>query len=100
MHSSIVTASICILALLMIESVHEVNSTPVKYSRWEDYQEATGRKYTDNKDNKCLQGGAIRDLCEKCTKFTKSEVVFPLCCEGRENVRPWCKNFLEYTPAE
>lgn len=45
----------------------------------------------------CAIGSQTRDLCERCSKVTKSEKAYAYCCINKENVRHWCQGFLSFT---
>ncbi|GIY85315.1 hypothetical protein CDAR_317751 [Caerostris darwini] len=98
--------SSCILlaALLVVLAIsyHPVQSSPVQYSKWEEYVKMfkDDDGFMNSKNNKCRHGGEVRNLCEKCAKVTKNEVVFPLCCQNKIGVAEWCREFLDYRPVE
>lgn len=43
----------------------------------------------------CAQA-EVETLCQRCAKVTKSEVVYPLCCQDKEDAREWCVLYLNY----
>lgn len=89
--------SVCVLVIVLAVYFQHAEAQPTKFRKWSEYVKARGWKIDDDhSENKCRHGGPTRDLCESCTKLTKNEVVYPLCCEDKENVRGWCKKFLEY----
>uniref|UniRef100_A0A4Q8K5N5 U20-Liphistoxin-Lsp1a_1 n=1 Tax=Liphistius sp. SGP-2016 TaxID=1905180 RepID=A0A4Q8K5N5_9ARAC len=91
--------SACLLILLVTDILH-VEAKPTKYNSWKDYEKMHGKHLPNRSENQCKNGGPIRDLCERCAKFTKNEIVFPLCCGNKEKVRDWCQNFLGYVLPE
>ncbi|GFS55988.1 uncharacterized protein NPIL_609882 [Nephila pilipes] len=102
MRASYLTVALWALALVLTITVYEVQSSPVQYSKWEEYVKMfkDDDGFLNSKDNKCRHGGEVRNLCEKCAKVTKNEVVFPLCCQNKIGVATWCKEFLDYRPVE
>ncbi|KAG8188577.1 hypothetical protein JTE90_007183 [Oedothorax gibbosus] len=101
MHSSlIITVSLSILVVFLTSTNHQVHSNPIQYSKWDEYVRMSKDEFLYSKDNKCRHGGEVRNLCEKCAKVTKNEVVFPLCCQDKKGVASWCREFLDYRPVE
>ncbi|XP_071038970.1 uncharacterized protein [Parasteatoda tepidariorum] len=100
MRTLIFSTLLCALVILLQDSIHPVQSQPVQYSKVDEYEKSTGEKLTYDEDNECRHGGQIRDLCERCAKVTKNELVFPMCCSEQKGVRRWCKEFLDYRPVE
>ncbi|XP_034244881.1 uncharacterized protein LOC117647285 [Thrips palmi] len=47
-------------------------------------------------DNACYHDAEVETLCQRCAKTTKSPVVFPMCCNDKEEAREWCKRYLEF----
>ncbi|KAF8786208.1 uncharacterized protein LOC129972183 [Argiope bruennichi] len=102
MRTSYITVTLCALVLVLALTSVQVQSSPVQYSKWEEYVKMfkDDDGFINSKDNKCRHGGEVRNLCEKCAKVTKNEVVFPLCCQNKIGVAAWCKEFLDYRPVE
>lgn len=48
----------------------------------------------------CAPGRPDRDLCERCAKVTRSELVYPLCCAQEGDVRQFCVNYLDFVIEE
>ncbi|CAL8099833.1 unnamed protein product [Orchesella dallaii] len=46
--------------------------------------------------NECDNSSAVRELCQRCAKATKSKWAYPLCCEEEEDTRRFCVNFLNF----
>lgn len=36
------------------------------------------------------------ELCMRCAKETKSELVYPLCCADEDGVLGWCNDYVYY----
>ena len=36
------------------------------------------------------------ELCMRCAKETKSNIVYPLCCVNEDGVEDWCKEYVYY----
>lgn len=36
------------------------------------------------------------ELCMRCAKETKSELVYPLCCANEDDVLNWCNDYVYY----
>lgn len=55
-------------------------------------------KYT--RDNACYPGAKhdpkVEELCQRCAKTTKSDMVYPMCCGDEEATREWCQEYLAY----
>lgn len=45
----------------------------------------------------CSFGSELRNTCEKCAKLTKSDLAYSMCCSGKDGVRNWCFDFLNYS---
>lgn len=45
----------------------------------------------------CSFGSELRNTCEKCAKLTKSDLAYSMCCSGKDGVRSWCFDFLNYS---
>ncbi|ODM94220.1 hypothetical protein Ocin01_12460 [Orchesella cincta] len=46
--------------------------------------------------NECDNSSAVREICQRCAKATKSKWAYPLCCEAEEDTRRFCVNFLNF----
>ncbi|BES88525.1 Hypothetical protein NTJ_01331 [Nesidiocoris tenuis] len=46
--------------------------------------------------DECLTSERVTELCQKCAIKSKSNIVYPMCCEAREEAREWCERFLAY----
>lgn len=38
----------------------------------------------------------INELCQRCSKVTKSSLVFPMCCNNEDHTMTWCKEYVYY----
>nr|CAD7462436.1 unnamed protein product [Timema tahoe] len=38
----------------------------------------------------------IDTLCQRCAKSTKSSLVYPMCCQNKEEVMDWCKRYISF----
>ncbi|XP_026290290.1 uncharacterized protein LOC113214972 [Frankliniella occidentalis] len=47
-------------------------------------------------DNACYQNEEVEELCQMCAKKTKSNVVYPMCCQDEEEVRQWCDAYVNF----
>lgn len=50
----------------------------------------------DEKVRKCYENEDLMELCQRCAKETKSNIVFPLCCANEDSVTGWCKEYIFY----
>lgn len=44
----------------------------------------------------CFDDPATMDLCQRCAKESKSNIVFPLCCSNVDNVKKWCGEYIYF----
>ncbi|KAK3925392.1 Reticulon-2 [Frankliniella fusca] len=48
-------------------------------------------------DNACYKDeGGVEELCQRCAKLTKSNVVYPMCCEDHDAAREWCFSYVNF----
>lgn len=72
------------------------------FQTWNAYRQAVGLKPWQAQEirrainNRCPHRSLRRDLCERCAKFTRNEVVFPFCCDNKDGVEDWCRKFLDF----
>lgn len=38
----------------------------------------------------------VETLCQKCAKYTKSTIVYPMCCGDLEEARLWCQSYIDF----
>lgn len=38
----------------------------------------------------------VNELCQRCSKVTKSAIVFPMCCSNEDDTMDWCKAYVYY----
>ncbi|EEB11382.1 conserved hypothetical protein [Pediculus humanus corporis] len=61
------------------------------YDMWSSFQSLIPKSETD-----CDLSDEIETLCQKCAKQTKSSVVYPMCCQNREEAREWCQKYISF----
>uniref|UniRef100_A0A182TVP4 Uncharacterized protein n=1 Tax=Anopheles melas TaxID=34690 RepID=A0A182TVP4_9DIPT len=44
----------------------------------------------------CYEDEDINELCQRCSKVTKSSLVFPMCCNNEDHTMTWCKEYVYY----
>ncbi|XP_055907828.1 uncharacterized protein LOC129942784 [Eupeodes corollae] len=49
---------------------------------------------TIRKLQKCDMDMDVMELCMRCAKVTKSQIVYPLCCDDEDDVQNWCQRYL------
>ena len=45
---------------------------------------------------KCDRNLETMELCMRCAKVTKSEIVYPMCCDNEDSVKDWCFEYIYY----
>lgn len=45
---------------------------------------------------RCLEDEDVNELCQRCSKVTKSSIVFPMCCSNEDQTRDWCEAYVYY----
>ncbi|KAK6623403.1 hypothetical protein RUM43_009255 [Polyplax serrata] len=78
-----------LLLLCLILQNATANAKP--YDMWSGYQSLIPKTETD-----CDVVDEIETLCQKCAKQTKSSVVYPMCCQNREEAREWCQKYMSF----
>ena len=51
---------------------------------------------TIQKIKKCEADNTKMELCMRCAKETKSEIVYPLCCANEDGVQDWCQDYVYF----
>lgn len=55
---------------------------------------------TIRKIQKCDKDMDTMELCMRCAKVTKSEIVYPLCCANEDSVKTWCHDYIYFGTAK
>ncbi|XP_058129515.1 uncharacterized protein LOC131284216 [Anopheles ziemanni] len=58
---------------------------------YEDYFDADYKRVQP-----CYEDEDINELCQRCSKVTKSSIVFPMCCGNEDETRNWCQDYVYY----
>ncbi|XP_062558925.1 uncharacterized protein LOC134223748 [Armigeres subalbatus] len=45
---------------------------------------------------RCYEDEDVNELCQRCSKVTKSAIVFPMCCSNEDDTMDWCKAYVYY----
>ncbi|KAH8418629.1 hypothetical protein KR222_007627, partial [Zaprionus bogoriensis] len=48
------------------------------------------------KVQQCEMDQATMELCMRCAKVTKSEIIYPMCCNNDDGVKDWCYEYVYY----
>lgn len=48
------------------------------------------------KVQQCEMDQATMELCMRCAKVTKSEIIYPMCCNNDDGVKDWCHEYVYY----
>ncbi|KAL0273459.1 UNVERIFIED_CONTAM: hypothetical protein PYX00_006115 [Menopon gallinae] len=83
----ILVLAIVLLILILQDSV--VDGKP--YDLWANFKSLIPTTETD-----CDRNAEIETLCQRCAKQTKSNLVYPMCCENREEAREWCQKYMNF----
>ncbi|KAF6215083.1 hypothetical protein GE061_009832 [Apolygus lucorum] len=46
--------------------------------------------------NTCNTSSEVLKLCQRCAVKSQSKIVYPLCCDGMEEAREWCNEYLNF----
>ncbi len=49
-----------------------------------------------HKMQQCYTNRKTMNLCMRCAKETKDEDIFPSCCSNEDDLRDWCKKYIEF----
>ncbi|XP_049533078.1 uncharacterized protein LOC125949783 [Anopheles darlingi] len=44
----------------------------------------------------CYEDEDTNELCQRCSKVTKSSLVFPMCCSNEDETLTWCREYVYY----
>uniref|UniRef100_A0A9I3FGL1 Secreted protein n=1 Tax=Anopheles epiroticus TaxID=199890 RepID=A0A9I3FGL1_9DIPT len=58
---------------------------------YEDYYDADYKRV-----QQCYEDEDINELCQRCSKVTKSSIVFPMCCNNEDHTMTWCREYVYY----
>lgn len=74
------------------ERTHQHNHQHKRRSTdYEDYYDADYKRV-----QQCYEDEDINELCQRCSKVTKSSIVFPMCCNNEDHTMTWCKEYVYY----
>ncbi|XP_050088472.1 uncharacterized protein LOC126572840 [Anopheles aquasalis] len=45
---------------------------------------------------KCFEDEDTNELCQRCSKVTKSSLVFPMCCNNEDETLTWCREYVYF----
>ncbi|XP_055640603.1 uncharacterized protein LOC129778004 [Toxorhynchites rutilus septentrionalis] len=45
---------------------------------------------------RCYEDEDVNELCQRCSKVTKSAIVFPMCCSNEDQTMDWCEAYVYY----
>lgn len=48
------------------------------------------------KVQQCEKDQTTMELCMRCAKVTKSEIIYPMCCNNDDSVKDWCHDYVYY----
>ncbi|XP_032590609.1 uncharacterized protein LOC6559295 [Drosophila grimshawi] len=48
------------------------------------------------KVQQCEMDQTTMELCMRCAKVTKSEIIYPMCCNNDDSVKDWCHAYVYY----
>ncbi|KAH8371805.1 hypothetical protein KR093_008921, partial [Drosophila rubida] len=51
---------------------------------------------TIRKVQQCEINQTTMELCMRCAKVTKSEIIYPMCCNNDDSVKDWCYDYVYY----
>ncbi|CAG2163634.1 unnamed protein product [Oppiella nova] len=82
-----------LMTIIVIQMVVNSHSSPIA-QRFVDYLRSTD---FNTEDNLCTKDPNYRQMCEKCTKLSRNEFVFALCCINDQEVGDWCQKYINYS---
>lgn len=83
--------------LLIMLFIDMVRPSPVfGVPRWV----AKSKQRLNERINQCDRNVAVRELCAACSGQSGSVLAYHVCCLGRDNVRGFCKSFVNYEVGE
>ncbi|KAK7579831.1 hypothetical protein V9T40_000460 [Parthenolecanium corni] len=59
----------------------------------------TWKVYHQIQANACLSTETeidVQDVCQRCAKETKSDVVYSMCCSNQDEAQTWCLKAIHY----
>uniref|UniRef100_A0A6M2DUK1 Putative secreted protein n=1 Tax=Xenopsylla cheopis TaxID=163159 RepID=A0A6M2DUK1_XENCH len=84
-----ITMPICIFALtLMVACMQMAEAKPTWRS---PYQNSIDRSL-----GMCDSDEEVMELCQRCAKVTKSNTVFPMCCDNHDEALTWCNQYVNF----
>ncbi|XP_017054248.1 uncharacterized protein LOC108096846 [Drosophila ficusphila] len=48
------------------------------------------------KVQQCEKDSNTMELCMRCAKVTKSDIVYPSCCSNEDGIKDWCREYVFY----
>ncbi|XP_052841289.1 uncharacterized protein LOC128255624 [Drosophila gunungcola] len=48
------------------------------------------------KVQQCEKDSNAMELCMRCAKVTKSDIVYPVCCSNDDGIKDWCREYVYY----
>ncbi|KAH8297272.1 hypothetical protein KR044_009265, partial [Drosophila immigrans] len=51
---------------------------------------------TIRKVQQCEINQTTMELCMRCAKVTKSEIIYPMCCNNDDSIKDWCYDYVYY----
>lgn len=72
--------------------VHNQKRRSVEEHPDEDYDEEVDYERV----KRCHEDEDVNELCQRCSKVTKSSIVFPMCCSNEDQTMDWCKAYVYY----
>ncbi|XP_017090841.1 uncharacterized protein [Drosophila bipectinata] len=48
------------------------------------------------KVQQCEKDTATMELCMRCAKVTKSQIIYPMCCSNDDGIKDWCNAYVFY----
>ncbi|EDW10318.2 uncharacterized protein LOC6580552 [Drosophila mojavensis] len=52
------------------------------------------------KVQQCERDQATMELCMRCAKITKSQIIYPMCCNNDDDIKVWCHEYVYYNNEE
>ncbi|XP_017027637.1 uncharacterized protein [Drosophila kikkawai] len=49
---------------------------------------------TIRKVQQCEKDIPTMELCMRCAKVTKSDIVYPICCSNDDGIKDWCREYV------
>lgn len=83
-------------------SSNDLRSNPTPVAHHNHKRSAEESDYADYFDDeylhirRCYEDEDVNELCQRCSKVTKSAIVFPMCCSNEDDTMDWCKAYVYY----